>query len=89
MCREVIEFLMDYLDEGLDPKVRGEFELHLSRCKDCVKFLHTYRATISLGRTACETCKDEDSPPIPEGLVRAILKARLAGDSGGQSPKSE
>lgn len=74
-CKEVIEFLMDYLDGGLAQQVRADFERHMACCSDCVEFLESYKATIQLGRNACEAC-EENAPPIPEGLVRAILKAR-------------
>lgn len=83
MCKQVIEFLMDYLDDTLDQGIRAQFERHLGLCKDCVDFLITYRETIRIGRSSCEFCEDEEHPPIPEGLVRAILKATKEG--GGQA----
>ena len=87
MCKEVVEFLMEYLDGNMPAQVRADFEQHLNRCRDCVDFLRTYRATIHMGRSACEMCEDEKLPPIPEGLVRAILKARQADGSAGDSPR--
>ena len=75
-CRELIEFLHLYLDGELPPERVAEFERHLSVCDSCVSYLATYRATIALGKAACD---DLDSPvgaEVPADLVAAILSAR-------------
>jgi anti-sigma factor RsiW len=71
-CREVVEYLMAYLDGELPEAERLVFEEHLAECPDCVHYLETYRETVRLGRDAC---RGEDGP-VPEDLVRAILAAR-------------
>ena len=74
-CREMTEFLMDYLDGELSPEVNAQFEEHIAKCGDCVRFIDTYKKTIQLGKAAmCD--KPETAPPVPEGLVQAILKAK-------------
>ena len=72
-CRELIDFLADYLGNELPPDTRSAFEEHLAACPDCVEYLRTYRDTIRLGRAACE---DEVAGEAPEELVRAVLEAR-------------
>src|SRR5262249_45620401 len=57
-CRELADFLMDYLDGGLSPDVRAAFEQHLAVCPNCVAYMKTYRTTIELGRRAF----DDDQP---------------------------
>ena len=52
-CKDVIEFLMAYLDGALESPVRGEFERHLSRCSACVAYLDTYKKSVQLAREAC------------------------------------
>ena len=53
-CRELIDFLADYLDGGLAPEVRAGLEIHLSVCPGCVDYLESYRKTIRLAKQACE-----------------------------------
>lgn len=72
-CKEVIEFLMGYLDGELPPEQRRVFEKHLAVCPPCVAYLHTYQATVKAGK---ECCREEDCEKIPDDLVKAILAAR-------------
>lgn len=75
-CREVVDFLMDYLSGSLAPEERQEFERHLEACPPCVSYLKTYERTVALGKKAC--CKEGDSiaEKVPEDLVKAILAAQ-------------
>ena len=75
-CREVLDFLAAYLDDGLEGGVREAFERHLARCPACVGYLESYRETIRLGRAACTD--DAVAEEIPEELVDAILASRGA-----------
>lgn len=74
-CRELTEFIIDYVEGDLAPEERMLFEQHVGRCHTCVKYIETYRETIALGKTAFA---GSDSVPeqIPEELVRAILASR-------------
>jgi anti-sigma factor RsiW len=77
-CRNVIEFLMAYLDGELPAAQRAAFERHLSVCPSCVNYLATYREAVRLGRTAFGNLAPASPAQgaVPEGLVRAILAAR-------------
>jgi anti-sigma factor RsiW len=80
-CRELAEFLMDYVGDELPATVRAEFEVHLSRCHNCHEYLTQYQDTIKAGKIAC----GEDHTlleDVPEDLVKAILAARAAGKRG-------
>jgi len=70
-CREVIGFLMEYLDGQLAAGERSEFEKHLAVCRSCVAYLRTYEQTVRMEVT---TCIEEVT--VPEELVRAILASR-------------
>lgn len=74
-CRELAEFLMDYVSGDLPEEARAHFELHLSRCHNCHEYLEQYESTIKAGKIACG---DDQSLPanVPEDLVKAILEAR-------------
>jgi anti-sigma factor RsiW len=77
-CRELADFLSDYLAGGLTPEIRAAFERHLTRCPACVNYLSAYRATVELNRQAFATpeAEAEAAADVPEDLVKAILAAR-------------
>jgi anti-sigma factor RsiW len=75
-CRDMIEFLMAYLDEELPEDERRRFDLHLGDCPPCVSYLETYRDTVKLGRCVCDAPDAPAPAEIPERLVQAILAAR-------------
>ena len=75
-CKELVEFLMDYLDGLLAESERRCFEEHLGECPDCVAYLATYREAVRLGKEACTAGNDSIPTDVPEELVRAILAAR-------------
>lgn len=74
-CREVAEFLMEYLEGGLREREREVFDAHLHACPACVRYLDTYRETVRLGRSLCGS-EDEVPEEVPDALVQAILSAR-------------
>lgn len=73
-CRELAEFLMDYVSNELPAEARDPFEVHLSRCPNCLEYVRQYRVTIVAERRAFNC--DEDLPEVPEELIQAILLAR-------------
>jgi anti-sigma factor RsiW len=78
-CREVLDFIMAYLDGELTPDQKHEFERHLGVCPSCVNYLDSYKATINLGKTAMQNLDEPATGSVPEGLIRAIREARLKG----------
>jgi anti-sigma factor RsiW len=77
-CRELIEFLGQYVDAELPADERARFDAHLARCPDCASYLESYRETIRAGRRACEA----DAPvpdDVPQEIVAAILASRPRG----------
>lgn len=71
-CREILDFLDDYVSGQLSAGERAEFERHLTACPPCVDYVKSYEQTIRLGKYACtEPC---ETPP--EDLIKAILAAR-------------
>lgn len=75
-CRELVEFLGEYLDDALAADARARFEQHLAACADCAAYLEAYRTTIALGRAAFTHPDDPVPDGVPEDLVQAILAAR-------------
>jgi predicted anti-sigma-YlaC factor YlaD len=72
-CRELISFLLEYLDGALDEVERERFEAHLRVCASCTAYLRTYELTIRMGRAA-----SMDDCDVPEDLVRAVMASRGA-----------
>jgi len=72
-CREIIEFLLDYLDGELSSATTADFERHLAVCESCVAYLASYRETIRVSRLAVTEDLVDD---VPEELIEAILQSR-------------
>jgi len=75
-CREVTDFLSDYLDGALPLWQQLVFKLHLLGCRDCRRYLASFSATIKLARSLGNRSPVENNLPIPNALVQAILAAR-------------
>jgi anti-sigma factor RsiW len=78
-CRDVVDFLMDYVAGTVSVQERAVFEAHLAVCPPCVAYLKSYQAIVQLGPAAYEETSEtsEANPgPMPEELVSAILLAR-------------
>lgn len=73
-CEEVITFLLDYLSGELPEEKTASFEHHLGGCKSCIAYLHTYRETVRLSRTALGDAENGHSH-ISGDLIRAIVTA--------------
>ncbi len=85
-CRELADFLGDYVGGELDAQVRAVFDAHLAACPECVTYLRTYRDTIRLVKDACRDAEDSLPADVPEGLVRAILAARARRSGQARGP---
>ncbi len=73
-CGQVTTFLLDYLDQQLEPSRQRDFEHHLAVCPPCLSYLKTYRETIRLGRLALSSDAARPAALAPE-LRRTILAA--------------
>jgi anti-sigma factor RsiW len=75
-CRELADFIGDYLAGELPSDERARFEHHLEVCPNCRRYVAGYGSTIRLGRAAFH---DDDAAlpsDVPAELVDAILAAR-------------
>ncbi len=75
-CREVVEFLMEYLAGELPPEQHTAFTAHLDACPECVAYLKSYEETVRLGKAALGAADESAANDIPEELVQAILASR-------------
>ena len=78
-CRELEDFIIDYLEDTLPGRQRMIFNLHLRMCRDCRSYLEAYKGVTALGKVAFNEPDEAVSNDVPEGLVKAILAARDEG----------
>jgi anti-sigma factor RsiW len=74
-CRELAEFLNDYVSGELPEESRAHFEFHISKCKNCHAYMVQYEVVIKAGKIACDEFSDE-MPAMPEELIKAVLATR-------------
>jgi anti-sigma factor RsiW len=67
-CREVVELLGDYLEDGLSALDRSSVEAHLARCDQCTEYLAQMRETIRLTGMLTED-------QVPDDQKRALVEA--------------
>ncbi len=74
-CRELADFLMDYVGGELPAEVRETFEQHLTKCHNCHEYLVEYEGAVRAGKIACTSADAEVPDDVPEDLVKAIMAA--------------
>jgi anti-sigma factor RsiW len=77
-CRQLADFILEYLDGQLPDQTKSAFEHHLTLCPNCVNYIASYGKTVEMARRAFDADPSEPSLQMPEELVRAILAARQA-----------
>jgi hypothetical protein len=48
MCKDVVEKIIGYIEDGLDLKTVEELENHINSCPECKEFVLTYRMMLDL-----------------------------------------
>ncbi|MFQ5767711.1 MAG: anti-sigma factor family protein [Acidobacteriota bacterium] len=73
-CREMTDFILDYLNHELPVREADDFRQHMQDCPECLAYLDSYEKTAKMGKLAHadpDICQD-----APEQLIQAILAAR-------------
>jgi len=68
-CKELVEVVTDYLEGGLPPTKRIEFEKHMVMCDGCAIYLDQMRDTIRLTGALAE---GQVPPDARERLLQAF-----------------
>jgi len=71
-CREVTEFLADYLEGTLPLRQRWIFKAHLLLCRDCGRYLRSYARAVRLTQSLAEE-PPAHSPEVPQELFEAVM----------------
>jgi len=74
-CRQLADFLDDYVLGTMDTRQREIVDQHLAVCPDCVNYLDSYRKTIAVSRAALLDSQDK---PAPAGIPRDLINAAIA-----------
>lgn len=77
-CRQLIDFIADFLDGTLPAHLALAFERHLNECPSCAAYLDSYRATVRLGRLVALGSDAPASAAFPAKLIAAVRAARHA-----------
>jgi len=75
-CRDLVTFLMEYLDGTLSQVERSRFDQHLGTCPECTTYVQTYRQAVRLGKQALAADDERVPADVPEDLLQAILAVR-------------
>jgi anti-sigma factor RsiW len=68
-CRELVEVITEYLEEGMTAEDRRRFELHLDACEGCRTYLAQMRQVLA---TARELREESVAPEARDALLRAF-----------------
>lgn len=61
-CEQINQFIIDYLEGGMDEVTNVQFRNHLEECPNCEIFLEQYRSTVAV-------VGDESNVEIPPALI--------------------
>ena len=75
-CREVITFLIDYLNDELPPERLAAFEEHFGECDSCRAYLRSYREAIRMARQtlAVPPMQAVETEQIVSGILLAVKR---------------
>lgn len=74
-CKDLVDFLSEYLEGELPLHQRIVFASHLAMCPACRAYMATFKQTVALTKEAAQA---DDCSQMPEELIRAIQAARKA-----------
>ena len=75
-CKQLAEFLDDYIGGALPPDQRADVDAHLAVCPDCRHYLDSYRRTVALGKAAFAAPDAPVLDSVPDKLLAAIKAVR-------------
>jgi anti-sigma factor RsiW len=80
-CKQLDDFLVDFLDGTLPFRQRLTMQMHLGLCAECRQYVAEYRRAIELGRKACHS--EQQFEQVPEELIQAVLASVQASSGDG------
>jgi Putative zinc-finger len=71
-CKQIADLVCNYLNDTLAPRVKRDFNQHLTICPDCVAFLNTYKKTVATTRSI----RAGDMPENVRNNILDFLRSR-------------
>jgi anti-sigma factor RsiW len=75
-CRELVELVTDYLEDGLGAEDRARFEAHIAACDHCGAYLEQMRVTL---RVVGHLDPDGLEPEVERELLDAFREWKDGG----------
>jgi anti-sigma factor RsiW len=75
-CRELVELVTEYLEDGLDARDRARFEAHVAACDHCSAYVEQLRVTL---RVAGHIDPDDLDPGVERELLDAFREWKAGG----------
>ncbi|HTX35206.1 MAG TPA: zf-HC2 domain-containing protein [Bryobacteraceae bacterium] len=67
-CKEFLNEVSDYLDEGIDAELKAKLEKHITECPNCWVIFDTMKKTIQI-------YKGMNPYPIPADVEARLMRA--------------
>jgi anti-sigma factor (TIGR02949 family) len=67
-CKQFLQDLNEFLDEGLDPAIRAELQRHVSECPNCWVVYNTTEKTLKV-------FKGMEPQAVPEPIRARLMEA--------------
>jgi anti-sigma factor RsiW len=67
-CKDFLNEVSDYLDEGIDAQLKAKLEKHITECPNCWVIYDTMRKTVQI-------YKGMDPYPIPADVEARLMQA--------------
>lgn len=72
-CREALELMAEYADDDLGIWSRWRLRIHVWICRNCRRYLSSYRATIRIAKSTRDEFAGSANDRIPDALITSIL----------------
>ena len=72
-CREIRDYLVDYLAGDLAPQEREELERHVQGCSHCADHVDDSRNALHVSRAALNELTAPSAEDVPDALLQAVL----------------
>jgi anti-sigma factor RsiW len=81
-CKDFLNEVSDYLDEGIDAQLKAKLEKHITECPNCWVIYDTMRKTVQI-------YKGMDPYPIPADVEARLMQAIEKKMAAEKKPRTE
>lgn len=85
-CKDFLQELSDYLDEGTDVELKSKLEKHMSECPNCWVVYDTTRRTVEIYKGHEKQCC---VPPDVQTRLMAAMERKMASRAEKPEPRPD